>query len=76
MRSGDIFPQHKLLPCPCCGSSDIYLGVAHAFGYNVRCNGCGMRTRCFDLPEYCTKRNLDLRIMWKAMCAWNRRVTV
>lgn len=63
----------KLLPCPCCGSSDIYAGVAHAFGYHVKCNTCGLRTRDFNLPDFSGKKNWPQRLTFRAMKAWNMR---
>ncbi len=64
------------VPCPCCDSRDVTVGVSHAFGYNVRCENCGMRTKDFNLPDYCSKKNLVARLMWRALRAWNRRPLV
>lgn len=60
-------------PCPCCGSSSIYVGVAHAFGFHARCENCGLRTRDFNYPERGSKSHLEQRLKFKAAEAWNKR---
>jgi len=62
-------------PCPCCGSTSIYVGVSHAFGFHARCENCGLRTRDFDYPERCAKNHLEQRLKFKAAEAWNKRAT-
>lgn len=63
-------------PCPCCNGTKIYVGVAHAFGYATNCMTCGLRTKSFDLPGRSSKKNLEGRLLWRSLKAWNQRPLV
>lgn len=66
--------RRYLHPCPFCGTRDhLIAGWVHALGVGVTCLKCGTRTKSFDLPEYSSKRNVTLRLVWDAITRWNRR---
>lgn len=65
----------KMKPCPFCGSTDIFAGVSGAFSYHVKCLGCGIRTRDFNLPDYSGKKNIPQRLTFKAIESWNTRIS-
>ena len=67
-------PGFPLLPCPFCGSDNLYIGWSHAMGFGIQCTQCKARTGNFDLPEFSSKKNVNLRLLFRASMAWNARV--
>jgi len=64
------------LPCPCCGSSKLYVGVVAACSYGVTCLRCHLRM-WKELPEFNNKSlpmlTLESQTLAKAVKRWNRR---
>lgn len=77
----------ELLPCPCCGSSNIEAGVMSAQSYGVQCRSCRLtveRSSPAKWPKGVWKRALSTDENWKrlmthvlqlAVTAWNLRAT-
>lgn len=63
-----------LLACPFCGYVP-YAGPASAMSYEVRCLGCGARTREFTLPDVSARpmAKLEQSLIDEAAEAWNQR---
>ena len=69
--------QKDLLPCPFCGSIQVYCGTASATGRHVWCQSCGAQSKSFGLPAV-NPKNLTMRQLWReldvmAKAAWNKR---
>lgn len=71
------------LPCPCCGNTDLYVGVMSSASMGVFCkpndetkSGCGLKIER-GFPETNRFRSMSLlekHVLRRAILAWNRRV--
>jgi len=74
----------KVLPCPCCGNENLYVGKLMSVTLGVECNraldGCGIslgRVYPRRMPKGLkTLEELDRYMLKQAVRAWNRRFTV
>lgn len=69
--------QKDLLPCPFCGSTDVWCGQASATSRKVWCQNCGAQTKDLHLP-WANKQGRTILQLWKeldrqATGLWNRR---
>lgn len=67
--------QH-LLPCPCCGSTEVSIGTQGYSDVAVWCEVCGLQTRAFARALDTKKRHWRARIHWRALTAWNQRTAL
>src|SRR3954470_12238446 len=85
-RSREGGTMTSLLPCPCCGSSDVKAGPASADSSRVRCFNCGLQVRVEVPNEWppdlmLFKRadallEMDRRAQAEAAARWNRRAGI
>jgi hypothetical protein len=65
----------SVLPCPCCGSTDLHVGATAALWLGVSCQQCGLRMER-EVANRRTKRTLRELEAWtlrQAIDAWNCR---